>query len=219
MRNGGFMVTASLRRSITLVVCAITSTLTLPSLRADSVTVSGTTQFSALDGSAADHDGVVDGSFTVNDGDLTIAGTIACNDDPPLSAHASACPMRFVVSGNVTMQPGSALYAENRRGAGNGGAIIIEAGGNIVLAGATGAIPGAVISSSRMTTTNAMGNAAGAIQLAAGDGIDVGPGSSVAANALNATAGAVNFHAEGQVLIAGLVTSGPTSTVLGTYLT
>ncbi|MEA2338237.1 MAG: hypothetical protein QOE82_2244, partial [Thermoanaerobaculia bacterium] len=75
------------------------------------VTVSGTVNFSSLDGSAQDDDHTVNGVFTVN-GNLTIQGNVNCNDSGP--ASASACAMKFVVSGDVTMLTGSAIFAENR---------------------------------------------------------------------------------------------------------
>src|SRR6266404_5301262 len=97
----------------------------LPAFAAN-VTVNGTTSFSSLDGSVDDQDHVVNGIFTVN-GDLIVNGTINCNDDTPGSN--SACSMRFAVSGNVVMNAGSAMYAEDRGGNGNGGDITINAGG------------------------------------------------------------------------------------------
>src|SRR5213080_4941894 len=73
------------------------------------VTISGTTNFSSLDGSAQDDDHVANGVFTVNS-NLTVLGTINCNDD---GADAnSACAMQFVVGGNLTLASGSAIYAE-----------------------------------------------------------------------------------------------------------
>src|SRR5258708_10566521 len=82
----------------------------LPALAAN-VTVNGTTSFSALDGSVDDADHVVNGVFTVN-GDLTVNGTINCNDG--VGFPVSPCPMQFNVSGNMTVNAGGALYAEDR---------------------------------------------------------------------------------------------------------
>src|SRR2546430_872781 len=104
---------------------------------ADNVTISGNVAFSSLDGSSLDHDGIANGVFTVNDGNLTIQGTVNCNDDTG-AGSASACSMRFSVSGNFTMLAGSALYAENRRGGGNGGDITVTAGGTVTLNGPSG---------------------------------------------------------------------------------
>src|SRR6185436_9333306 len=85
-------------------------------LFADNVVISGTQNFSALDGSSLDHDHVVNGVFTVSDGDLTINGTVNCNDfDRP----SSGCAMQFVASGNITLS-GASLYEENRIRDGNG---------------------------------------------------------------------------------------------------
>src|SRR6266576_7358849 len=86
---------------------------------ADNVTISGNVTFASLDGSSLDHDHTVNGVFTVNDGDLTVLGTINCNDDGP--GANSACAMQFAVSGNLVLAPGSAIFAENRTKAGNGG--------------------------------------------------------------------------------------------------
>src|SRR5215203_6599836 len=86
---------------------------------ASTVTLSGSILFSSLDGSVQDSDGLVNGVFTVN-GDLVVAGTINCNDDPPLSGNASACPIRISVSGDLTMEAGSGIFAENRRVGGDG---------------------------------------------------------------------------------------------------
>src|SRR5688572_33132784 len=91
---------------------------------ADDVTVSGTASFGSLDGSTLDHDGAVNGVFTVNDGNLTVLGSINCNDD----TTRDACAMNFAVSGNMTVAAGGALYAENRRGNGVAGNISATVG-------------------------------------------------------------------------------------------
>jgi hypothetical protein len=85
------------------------------SVAAGDVTISFPTTFAAADAS----DGVVDGVFTVM-GNLTITGTgnITCNDP---GAPASACPITIVVGGNMEMQAGSAILAENTNDGGNGG--------------------------------------------------------------------------------------------------
>src|SRR5207244_3886552 len=85
--------------------------IALPAM-ADNVTISGNVTFASLDGSSLDHDGTANGTFTVNDGYLTVLGTINCNDDG--AGANSACAMKFVVSGNVVLASGSALFAENR---------------------------------------------------------------------------------------------------------
>src|SRR5687768_4112371 len=104
-----------MRRHFFVVALAITA-LGSPAY-ADDVTVSGNVAFSALDGSVLDHDGVANGVFTVSDGNLTVLGTVNCNDDGP--GNASACAMRFTVSGDMTITAGGALYAENRTGGGS----------------------------------------------------------------------------------------------------
>src|SRR5687767_10243547 len=96
--------------------------LLAPALFAHDVTISGTQSFAALDGSASDHDGAVNGVFTVNDGNLTVSGVVNCNDD---GVGDSACSMAFAVSGNLSVIAGGALYAENRSGSGTGGAITL----------------------------------------------------------------------------------------------
>src|SRR6476619_7167550 len=110
---------------------------------ATNVTVNGTMNFSSLDGSVDDQDHVVNGIFTVN-GDLIVNGTINCNDDGP--GNNSGCAMRFDVSGNVVMNAGSALYAEDRKGNGPGGNITVNAGGSVTLHGPASSLAGAVIS-------------------------------------------------------------------------
>src|SRR5687768_17548362 len=119
----------SARQRFLLLFLAIFA-LTLPVL-ADDVTISGTVNFSAIDGSSLDHDGAADGTFTVDDGNLTVLGTINCLDTG--SGANSACAMSFAVSGDFTMAPGSAIYAENRTGGGNGANITLTVGGNVSL--------------------------------------------------------------------------------------
>src|SRR3712207_6290481 len=100
--------------------------LFLPSaVFAHSVTVSGTNSFTTLDGSLDDHDGLANGVFTVSDGDLIVNGTINCNDD---SGRESACSMAFNVNGDVIVNAGGAIYAENRSGSGTGAAITFTVG-------------------------------------------------------------------------------------------
>ncbi|HSK80626.1 MAG TPA: hypothetical protein VLQ45_29500, partial [Thermoanaerobaculia bacterium] len=107
---------------------------------ADDVTLTGTLSFGTLDGSAQDHDGAVNGVFTVNDGDLMIGGTVQCNDDPPLPQNAGACPISINVSGDLIVEAGGAIFAENRRGTGKGGNISHTVGGNLILRGPSGAL-------------------------------------------------------------------------------
>src|SRR5919106_3096079 len=100
-------------------LCSFLALLWMPpnTASASTLTLSGSMLFSSLDGSAQDVDSTANGVLTVN-GDVVLEGTINCNDDPPLSGSAGACPMRFAVSGNVLMRAGSGLFAENRRDGG-----------------------------------------------------------------------------------------------------
>jgi parallel beta-helix repeat protein len=119
------------------------------------VTVSSPTTFTAInvgDDSPGDPT-----TYTVN-GDLTIAtgGSITCYDTG--ATGASACPIKIVVTGNLLMEAGSAITAENTNDGGHGGNITITVGGNMTLCGPAGAQagcrgpsaqPGAVISSQK----------------------------------------------------------------------
>ncbi|HEY3052840.1 MAG TPA: Ig-like domain-containing protein [Thermoanaerobaculia bacterium] len=179
----------------------------LPAL-ADNVTVSGTVSFSSLDGSSLDHDGVANGVFTVNDGNLTIQGTVNCNDSP----SSSACSMTFVVSGNFVMTAGSGLFAEDRTGPGNGGDIAIQAGGDVTLQSPSGVLAGAKISTGRSTGGSA-GQHAGAIAITSGGATNLQAGSIVSASAADGAAGAISVTGGGLVTVGGLVAAGPSSTV------
>src|SRR6185295_15263844 len=125
----------------------VLSALAFPAL-ADNVTISGTVDFAALDGSALDHDHTANGVFTVDDGDLTVLGTIENNDDFG-GGGISALPMRFNVSGNMVVAAGAAIRAENQRGGGNGGDLTFTVGGNATVGG--------TISTSRLTGANPSG--------------------------------------------------------------
>src|SRR5688500_18897799 len=76
---------------------------------AHDVVVNTATPFAALDGSSSDHDGLVNGVFTVNDGNVVVSAPVNCNDD----TTTNACSMTFVVSGDLTVAAGGALFAEN----------------------------------------------------------------------------------------------------------
>jgi VCBS repeat-containing protein len=178
---------------------------------ADNVTISGNVTFASLDGSAADHDHAVNGVFTVNDGNLTIQGSVNCNDTG--AGSSSACSMAFATSGNFTMTAGSSLYAENRVGGGNGGNITITAGGSVTLQGPSGNLAGALMSSSRFAA-GGPNNHAGDITITAGGVTSLQAGTIVAAGAGDGTAGTVTITGQGGVMtIGGLVSAGPTSTV------
>src|SRR5262245_5107702 len=115
----------SLPASLSLAVLLLVTWMFPGVAAAQDVTLTGVNSFSSLDGSAEDHDGSVNGVFTV-DGDLVLDGIIQCNDDLPLPGSASACPIAITVSGGLTLEPGSAISAENRRGAGSGGNITLD---------------------------------------------------------------------------------------------
>jgi hypothetical protein len=177
-----------------------------PTLLAHDVTLTGNVTFASLDGSSSDHDGTANGVFTVNDGNLTVNGTVNCNDD----SGPSACAMAFAVSGNMTVNSGGALYAENRSGSGNGGAITLTVGGNLALNGT------AIVSSASTTNGSSNGgsvtaNVSGSVALAAGTTIDAG--------APNGQGGTITVAAAGPVTVNGNVFSGPSRTLLATRLT
>ena len=172
---------------------------------AHDVTVSGTQSFASLDGSASDHDGSVNGVFTVNDGNLTVNGVVNCNDD----VATSACAMAFNVSGNMTIATGGALYAENRSGGGTGGAITLTVGGNLALDG------DAVVSSASKTSSGAMG---GAITANVSGNVTQSAASRIDSGSANAAGGAIAIVAGGLVTVGGNVLSGPSSTFLSTRL-
>jgi parallel beta-helix repeat protein len=104
------------------------------------------------------------GTYTVNDDLLiTSTGSITCNDNatdqPGAGSGTSACPITIVVTGNMLMEAGSLIQAENQSGGGNGGNIAITVGGNMTMCGAAGAQagcgaasgnPGALISSQKI---------------------------------------------------------------------
>ena len=173
---------------------------------AHDVTITGTQNFSALDGSSSDHDGVANGVFTVSDGNLVVNGVVNCNDD----TTTSACAMAFVASGNITVNAGGALYAENRSGGGTGGAISLTAGGNVVVNG------GGLVSSSSKSSSGATG---GNISATAGGAISIASGGTIDAGSTNAQAGKITLTASGLVSVDGNVLSGPSRTLLATRLT
>jgi Bacterial Ig domain len=180
-----------------------------PALFAHDVTVTGTNSFSSLDGSSSDHDGSANGVFTVNDGNLAVNGTITCNDDVG-GGGASACAMAFNVSGNLTVNAGGAIYAENRTAGGAGGNITLTVGGNLSLIG------NAIVSSAGRT--NSSGNG-GAITANVGGNAALGAGSTIdAGTSGNAAAGAVSITAGGLIAVDGNVFSGPSRTLSATRL-
>jgi hypothetical protein len=178
-----------------------------PAAFAHDVTISGTTSFAALDGSSLDHDGVANGVFTVSDGNLIVNGVVNCNDD---GASPSACSMAFAVSGNMTINSGGALYAENRTGGGSGGNITLNVGGNLALNGT------AIVSSASKSSSGSTG---GAIAATVGGSVALAGGTTIDAGAANARGGDITIVAAGALSVDGNVLSGPSRTILATRLT
>jgi VCBS repeat-containing protein len=192
-------------------VVLILSVVAFPAF-GDDVTISGNVQFYALDGSSLDHDGAANGTFTVDDGNLTVLGAIHCNDDAG-PANNSACPMRFVVSGNFLIDSGGALYAENRRGGGSGGAITIETGGNVTVNGINLPRLGGIISTSRTSNGNPQSSRAGFITINAGGSVNLGVASLITAASSSAIPTRIEITSEDDATLNGLVLAGPSSLV------
>ena len=116
------------------------------------VTISVPTTFNSLQ---------VGGTFTVT-GNLLITstGSITCNDNAtdqppgPIGNSADACPITIVVTGDLFMQAGSSIDAENKIDGGAGGDITITVGGNLTLEGTSGVTPGAIITSRKTCPPN-----------------------------------------------------------------
>jgi hypothetical protein len=206
------------RRYTIIAVIAFLTGFSVPASAHD-VTISGTVLFSALDGGPSDHDGVKNGVFTVNDGSLTVSGSVTCNDDAPAPPGASACSMRFDVSGDLILSSASSLRAENRRGGGNGGDITLAIGGNLTLQGWVGTVAGALVSSSRLSGGRSSPEHGGAITFSVAGSVTLEPGSLVAANAAGGKAGNIAVTGAGQISLLGLITSGPSARILSTALT
>lgn len=188
----------------------------LPAL-ASSKTISSPATFASLDGSVLDDDGSANGTFTVN-GDLTLNGTgsITCNDTG--APNNSACPIKISVSGNLLMDPGTSILAENQVSGGNGGNIDITVGRNILLKSPSGSTQGAKISGAR-TTTGGSGNG-GNVNISAQGTIDFEPGTIVSsANEGGGKAGDITISSNSPMSLDGLISAGPTNTVLSTKLT
>ncbi|MBV9494810.1 MAG: hypothetical protein JOZ54_11240, partial [Acidobacteria bacterium] len=196
-----------LRQSRPLFFLLALVVLSLPAL-ADNVTLSGTVDFATIDGSAQDHDHAHNGVFTVNDGNLTINGTVNCND----TLFSGACDMKFVVSGNFTMNAGSVLSAEDRLGTGNGGDVTVQANGTIAMNGPSGSLAGARISTSR--SIGALpGQHAGAVTFTSGGATTLSAGSVISAAAGDGSAGNISLTAGNAITVGGLVASGPSATL------
>ncbi|HYC92389.1 MAG TPA: Ig-like domain-containing protein [Thermoanaerobaculia bacterium] len=174
---------------------------------AHDVTITGTNTFASLDGSSSDHDGAANGVFTVNDGNLVVNGVVNCNDDT--GASDSACAMAFAIGGNMSVNAGGALYAENRSGSGNGGAITLTVGGNLTLSG------NAIVSAASKSSSGATG---GAITANVNGTVAIASGSTIDSGSANARGGAIAIAAAGLVTVDGNVLSGPSRTILSTRL-
>src|SRR4029077_11103311 len=106
-------------------------------------------------------DGTTDNVFNVS-GDLLITstGSITCND-PASPSGADACPITIHLTGNLVMQAGSKIQAEDQVDGGSGGNISITVDGNMTMCGPAGAkadcggaglaSTGALISSQKIT--------------------------------------------------------------------
>jgi hypothetical protein len=180
---------------------------------ASTLTLTGNLHFPALDGSAQDSDGLANGTFAVN-GDLVLDGTIHCNDVQPLPQSSGACPIKLSVTGDLTLESGSGIFAENRRGEGNGGNVQLTVGGDLTLRGPESSLPGAIVSTSQLLGS---GGLAGNLTAEVAGAVDLQAGSVLAANSKSAKAGAIAVTGD-TVLVAGLVASGPTRTLLSTPL-
>ncbi len=194
-------------RSVSLrVFFVLLATFVTASAFAHDVTLSGTTSFAAIDGSANDHDNAVNGVFTVNDGNLVVSGVVNCNDD----STESACAMAFAVSGNMTVTTAGALYAENRSGGGSGGAITLTVGGSLTMSG------NAIVSTASRSSS---GSGGGAITANVTGNVTIGNGSTIDSGSANAAGGNLTIASAGLVSIDGNVLSGPSRTILSTRLT
>jgi hypothetical protein len=171
----------------------------------------------ALDGSAEDDDGMVNGTFTVN-GNLTMdpGSSITCND-PASPPNDSACNITIVVGGNFVMQTGSLIQAENQTSGGTGAKTTITVAGDMTMQGT------AAISSSD-TVGGGSGGGAGDITITVGNASATPPtgvftmqtGSSIKANGPNSVGGVITIHSGHSADIDGLVESAVDSGLTGT---
>jgi hypothetical protein len=170
------------------------------------VTISSASTFASLDGSADDADGSKDGTFTVN-GSLVVAdgGSITCNDDAPLAEDAGACAMHFDILGNFGVQFGGGIFAENRRGGGNGGDIVADVGGDF-------SIESGAVLSARKTSGAGDGRIGGVVAIHVAGNVSVEPGAHILADS-PAEAGVIaitgtNIDVSGVVSSLGRETTG-----------
>jgi hypothetical protein len=196
-------------RSLSIRVLIALSFLVVPTFAFANVTISGTNTFASLDGGPDDADHTVNGVFTVN-GDLIVTGTINCNDASS-GAGSSACPMQFVVSGNLTLASGSGVFAENRASDGNGANITFTVGGDVLIQGTNLSMPGAIVSASKLNGGN--GFHAGDITINAGGAVTQEGGAILAACAIDSNAGAISITSGSPSSIGGQILSGPSRTL------
>ena len=91
------------------------------------------------------------GTYNVPDNLLmTSTGHIVCND-PALPTADSACNITVNVGGNMTMQAGSSIDANNTVDGGHGGTIFITVCGDLTMDGPSGADAGALITSQHLS--------------------------------------------------------------------
>lgn len=174
---------------------------------AGNLTLSTSRTFASLDGSIGeDDDGVVNGVLTVT-GNLTLqnGGEITAND-PASPSNASASPIMVVVGGDMEMQAGSAIYAENRYGGGSGGNITITVSGNFSLRGTSAPTPGAIISSRKIAGTGGTG-VAGNITINVAGYIIAEPESKILADSTMSSAGAITITGGKDATLDGLIQS------------
>jgi hypothetical protein len=191
-------------RIAALVLALTAASGALPALAAD-VTINVPTTFADADAS----DGAADGVFNV-DGNLTITGTgsITCND-PAAPLNASACPITIVVTGNMEIQGGGSVLANNAVGGGGGADITITVAGDFVLRN------GSTISSSKTGSGSSFGNG-GNIVLNVGTPGNGGPptgdfimepGAQILANSYNHSGGTITINVARSAEVDGLVQS------------
>ena len=203
-----------LARFTALALCAWAWT---PAPAHAAITIAGTVHFEDLDGSGLDED-PTPGTFGVA-GDLVIEGTIECLDAKPLPGRASGCPVSLVAGGDLVIETGGAIVTENRRGSGSGGDVTLEAGGDLVLRGGNGGLPGALVTTERITGANpGGGHRGGHVTLEVAGDVILEAGSVLSAGAQGGTAGSITILAGGRVELAGLVASGPGRELAGNRL-
>jgi hypothetical protein len=146
--------------------------------KANDLIIAAPTTFSSLDGSANDSDGVANGVLTVDNLVIMPGGSITFND-PASPRNASAGPIKIVVTGDVLIEAGGAITAENQVSGGSGGDITITAGDSISVEGTDGVNPGALISSRKWAGSGSTGHS-GSITINA-PSINIGDGAVVTA--------------------------------------